>query len=91
VIVRPNVPEDGHIRAKHIVNVKTYGVYLYHELCRLKHNMTPKYNISAIPEFIWSGWGKLRNKSVRTAVSEAIFEPGTKLMRRRIVIKLTVI
>jgi hypothetical protein len=26
VIVRPNIPEDGHIRSKHVVNVKTYGM-----------------------------------------------------------------
>jgi hypothetical protein len=26
VIVRPNVPEDGHIRSKHVVNVKTDGI-----------------------------------------------------------------
>jgi hypothetical protein len=26
VIVRPNVPEDGDIRPKHVVNVKTFGV-----------------------------------------------------------------
>jgi hypothetical protein len=26
VIVRPNVPEDGPIRSKHVVNIRTYGV-----------------------------------------------------------------
>jgi hypothetical protein len=28
VIVRPNVPEDGHIRPKHVVKEKTYGIYI---------------------------------------------------------------
>jgi hypothetical protein len=26
MIVRPNVPKEGHIRPKHVVNIKMYGV-----------------------------------------------------------------
>jgi hypothetical protein len=26
VLVRPNVPDDGHIRPKHVVSVKMFGV-----------------------------------------------------------------
>jgi hypothetical protein len=36
VIVKPNIPEDGSIRPKH-VEKENHVVYLYHELCIQKH------------------------------------------------------
>jgi hypothetical protein len=41
--VTPNIPEDGHITPKHVVNVKTYGVSIPLNCVDGKNNKTLSY------------------------------------------------